>query len=548
MMDDNSNKKKMMDRLNELNDLHTNEKQLNSVEYWIDFFNKRYAVINIGGKTRILDEDSDENGEGKIEFKTFDDFHRYYCNFFMIKEKEDNDGNVNATRISVSKMWVKHPERRTYDGIVFDPQSKNPKNVYNLWKGFACKPIKGKSDLYWKHTFEVVCAGDNDRYQYLRKWMAHAVQKPWELPRTGIVSEGGHGAGKGLSFESFGSLFGSRHYASKDSLDKVFGKFNADLENKIVIFADEAFWGGYRQTDGALKNIITGAKKDIERKGIDSYQVNNYTRLIVSSNNKFPIRSEPGERRFAFYPVSDHKIRDFPYFQKIVDEIANGGREAILWDLMNEDISEFNPLDIPLSARDNELVDVVTIQSMDTEQLFVFELLHNDDCFEEYQYYDRHTGSKFIKCNDFYEYYVRWFNQNRKSGNPVSNVAFGKLVWNKILPSLGRKNKNKINCQVVPNVQECRKFFETNVLRRGYNWRGDEIEEIEDIEDIEDNNSKIIELNPKLKDKVHDVVSDVVCDVVNEGDGSEMCENEGDVEKDQRDYLVSLLTCVVKGS
>ena len=116
------------------------------------------------------------------------------------------------------------------------------------------------------------------------------------------------------------------------------------------------------------------------------------------------------------------------------------------------------------------------------------------------------------------------------------------------MPSLGRKNKNKINCQVVPNVQECRKFFETNVLRRGYNWRGDEIEEIEDIEDIEDNNSKIIELNPKLKDKVHDVVSDVVCDVVNEGDGSEMCENEGDVEKDQRDYLVSLLTCVVKGS
>jgi hypothetical protein len=54
---------------------------------------------------------------------------------------------------------------------------------------------------------------------------------------------------------TIGNLLGP-HYAPLASL----GRFNSHLKNAILIFADEAIWGGNKREVGALKALITEPK------------------------------------------------------------------------------------------------------------------------------------------------------------------------------------------------------------------------------------------------------------------------------------------------
>ena len=53
-----------------------------------------------------------------------------------------------------------------------------------------------------------MCDGDAQRFDYLLKWMANAVQHPDQPGQVAGVLRGGRGAGKGIVAKWFGRLFG----------------------------------------------------------------------------------------------------------------------------------------------------------------------------------------------------------------------------------------------------------------------------------------------------------------------------------------------------
>jgi hypothetical protein len=55
------------------------------------------------------------------------------------------------------------------------------------------------------------------------------------------------------------------------------------------------------------------------------------------------------ERRYAAFSVSDARMRDRDYFNALHRQIANGGAEAMMWDLQRMELDGWHPREIPES-------------------------------------------------------------------------------------------------------------------------------------------------------------------------------------------------------
>ena len=85
----------------------------------------------------------------------------------------------------------------------------------------------------------------------------------------------------------------------------------------------------------------------IEGNGKDRITLPNFKHFIFSSNERWPIHMDSDDRRFFVLKVGENRKEDHDYFQAITTELDNGGYEALLFDLLNEDITNFNPRSIP---------------------------------------------------------------------------------------------------------------------------------------------------------------------------------------------------------
>ena len=178
-------------------------------------------------------------------------------------------------------------------------------------------------------------------------WMARIVQDPGGLrPGVAIVMKGGRGAGKGSFGQFFGSVFGT-HFLHLTSTNQIFGRFNHHFKDCIFAFIDEGFWAGDRASEGFLKALITEPTIRVEPKGCDSFSVPNHCNILIASNNEWIVPAGFDERRFLVLDVSPVHQQDHEYFKALHEEMNNGGRAAMLFDLLHRDISNSNLRRVP---------------------------------------------------------------------------------------------------------------------------------------------------------------------------------------------------------
>jgi len=237
--------------------------------------------------------------------------------------------------------WLEQSDKRRYRKVVFSP-GHDVEDCFNLWTGFPVEPARGDISAFWDFVRDIICAGDEARYAYLRKWMAHAVQRTSELPGVAILLHGVEGVGKGMFESYFRALFG-RHYYHATALDDFLGKFTKHLANVVLVSANEAVWGGDKRQQGRLKSMITDARQSCEGKGENAFMVDNYKRFIFSSNEDHPVPISRSDRRFVVYEVSASRKGDAAYWKTLEGLRENGGVEALMYDLQHEDLSDFNP-------------------------------------------------------------------------------------------------------------------------------------------------------------------------------------------------------------
>lgn len=308
--------------------------------------NAEHAVVPFsGGAVRYLHQTKDMRGNSELRFLRPDDFHRLYAHISF---------NFNGRRVTASQAWERWSHRTQHTGVGMFPGSerhpeKVPSGYLNLWKGFAAQPKEGKWGKFRKHLHEKVCQGDDELYTWLMDWLAHLVQKPQEKPGTCVVlKSAAEGTGKSMLAVFLQRMFGE-HVCSVSKAEQIVGRFNGHLLKNLVLVCEEAFWAGSKDAEGALKNLITEAELTIEQKGLDAYSAPNYSRLLMISNNDWvvPVGADP--RRYFVLEVVNDRANDRTYFDPIWDQMEKGGVEAMLYDLLNRDISEADLRSAPVT-------------------------------------------------------------------------------------------------------------------------------------------------------------------------------------------------------
>jgi hypothetical protein len=440
--------------------------------------NEKHAVIgDMGGKCRVISDLYDHAMKrATISRQSFDDFRNRYMHI-MVEVGMSKDGKPLTKKLG--HWWLEHPLHRHYETICFAPGVDVP-GSYNLWKGYGCEARPGDCSLFLEHIRENLCSRNERHFDYLMNWLARAVQQPGSPGEVAIVLKGRRGTGKSMFARTIGSLFG-RHFLHVSDPKHLVGSFNSHLRDCIILFGDEAFFAGDKKHESVLKTLITEPYITFEAKGVDAESGPNYTHLIMASNDSWVVPAGNDERRYFVLDVADTQMQNSAYFAKIMHQLDNGGREALLHDLMTRDISEFEVRSVPKT----EALQEQKLLSMSQEEEWWFNKLTEGRLLSNHTEW-RGEVEKEELFQDFYNYMQKLGSYRRASKTSLTRFLGNvcprgfpetKQRWvdREVIGGDGWKTtrRDRPYFYMFPDLGECRKLWDSK-FGGGSNWPADD--------------------------------------------------------------------------
>lgn len=311
-----------------------------------------FFMVNNGGNVCIVRwGKSPINPQVRVpEFWKEADFRRALKNKFV--RGRAKDGKI--VKRSLADVWLTKADRYTFDGLVFESErnADSDNDEVNLWRGFGVpENPRGDWSLMQEHIGDVLADGDKSSADYMTRWMAWGFQNPTKPAEVAIaLMSAEKGTGKGVLGRALCRAYGGHgiHLLQRAHL---IGKFNAHFAMCGFLFSDEAIWPGYKEDEAVLKGLITEPTIQIERKGVDTYPMNNALKIMMASNSDRVVPVSENDRRYAVFKVSDKRKQDSAYFNAMQAQLDNGGLGAMLYDLRAMDLGGWHPRDdIPHTA------------------------------------------------------------------------------------------------------------------------------------------------------------------------------------------------------
>jgi hypothetical protein len=216
---------------------------------------------------------------------------------------------------------------------------------------------------------------------------------------------------------------------------------------------------------------VTGDHHRIEFKGIEPIRVRNFMRLLITSNADWVVPAAFGERRFGIFDVGITHKDDHPYFKAVVDQMDNGGREALLHYLLNFDLSTVNLRSVPATSALLEQ----QIASMTPEQSWWLDVLRGGQLPQAIDLGSSSDPRK-VKNSCFtaelYDSYVRHGRRQGVSRRAV-DTRIGMFLSKMVGSNLVRQrldNESRDPYYVFPPLDDCRKRFADKMRNDNLKW------------------------------------------------------------------------------
>lgn len=329
---------------------------------------KRFILLNMDGKLSLVDLVCLSRLDAQGLVSKLNLSNREDGNLLLRRALREQYPAIDGGKV-IGDFWTS-PETICHSGVVFSPDG-NSEHFLNLWVGPTIKPEQGNWLLISTFLLEVICADNQECYTYLIRYIAHALQKPWEKPGILIALLSGQGTGKGTLAHILRKIW-SATFLQIHNIDSVTGNFNASLERAYIVFMDEALFSGDRRASDALKSLVTENVIQINEKHQPARQMSSYHRFFAATNAEHFKNTERDDRRDLVLRLSESRKGDHAYWQALNHEIDHGGVEAMAHDLMAMDLSEFNVRDKPNT---NELLEQ-KLQSLGSIQRWWFDCLY----------------------------------------------------------------------------------------------------------------------------------------------------------------------------
>jgi hypothetical protein len=286
---------------------------------------------------------------------------------------EVQDGErVRMVEKTVFDIWDKHPSKLVFDRIVFEPCIDVP-GCLNIWTGYkttreecaqyANYSYTDETGHIWNvnsvlaHLYTYWAAGNEENYLYILKWLASAVQNPGKKLGVALLLVSDEGTGKDLlSCPLFEMLYGS-HFMRTMRIEDVAGRF-ANFERVVTLVLDEIDYIDKTQA-AVMKAVITDPVSRVEKKGIQTYYVENFANVLIFTNNpqEHIVDIGPNQRRYAMFSMDSSIVRASnkrSYFNGLaeflgINDKTYRGLKAYAHYLFNLDVSQFEAKDFPVS-------------------------------------------------------------------------------------------------------------------------------------------------------------------------------------------------------
>lgn len=402
----------------------------NIIDETIEEFNKRYAQISEGTNIgAILDTDCASG----IQLYSVDKFHSAHSGDCI---------KLGKKIIQKSKIWMDmdNNHRRKIKGIVFEPDG-SPFDVkegfFNCWKGFDLEPTIGDSHKpLVEHIFNYICRKDDKSFNWMMSWLGHIVQTPGLKSKTSLTLYGGHGSGKSIVGNYMKSII-SPYFVRFPNLSGFTGKFNATLENKILVVIEESTVNKFEKFKANnFKALVDGEDMTIEHKGKDKYTVHNFLRSLSFSNDLESTPIEGGDRRVTILHVDDSKKDDLAYWAPIWDAYRENGPSDFMNYLMNYDV-DMSLISRPITTKiRNEIIN----ELMDPTISWIYEIACGRRLVD--------IVNVFMDKKEVYQDYYQYFEERKFPGV----IASSSSILNAFRLISGPKNSD--GCSVVESREK----------------------------------------------------------------------------------------------
>ena len=277
---------------------------------------------------------------------------------------------VEGEKCTFVDYWIKQPDKLQYDSIEFIPySSKTPANINNnIFNSFL--PFKydnnDKIDRnmedtilfenyyhnYFLKIINVLCNNEKESSEYFLNWISHIFQRPNELPRTNIFLTGNKGCGKSSISIILQKLLNDKYFYSTENPDELFGQFNSNRENKLLLVLEEMTNLNAVKYSKQILRSTTSNEVNIRRMRTDAVTKNNRARIIGDSNDEKPIVLTSDNRRTVLFKCTTELKTNTNFWNVLYNDILENEQFMyyLFQELMERDISKWISTKIPITT------------------------------------------------------------------------------------------------------------------------------------------------------------------------------------------------------
>ena len=328
--------------------------------------------------------------------------------------------------------WLRSPATKHYRGTDFHPTLSDPE-ILNIWRG-PIKGAEGNCDFLNQFLLSVICDGSEEKYDYLVKLLAHAVQKPEEKPGVMTVLCGNQGTGKGSFFKLLRSIWPYTTLLVQD-VREVVGTYTGGLEGAFIVTMDEAVFNKDKKSANHLKTKISEDTMRIEEKYQPSRTVSSFHRFFAATNEHHWAPTDSGDRRMFVLQVSDKYKQDTKCFATF-NQVLNDGVTvpAFVHKLANIDLSGFQVRHRPKTSEHARQV----LESLPEFTKFMIDVLAKKNfSFSGTSLSDDWTGPMFIPTKDIKQEFIEYHPNSTRHGGITDKQIMSDL--RRLIPSIRSK-------------------------------------------------------------------------------------------------------------
>jgi hypothetical protein len=210
--------------------------------------------------------------------------------------------------ITCIEKWLEDPARRQATHLVYKYEEDCLPHEATLWRGYAytktsrCDPDIEKLVVdTFLDMLHCVTNDDDKSFEYVLKWMAHIIQRPFEKTGTAVCFINQEkGTGKDSMVSWFREVIGRTHTAHYTSEAQLWEKHDSKKEGAILMYLEEVGGGLNFEHNEDVKTLITSDSITINKKNVKAYEVPNIGNILATSQKAQPFKIEDGCRRFWF--------------------------------------------------------------------------------------------------------------------------------------------------------------------------------------------------------------------------------------------------------